>query len=288
MHSKNRILFVVTVTLSLLIFLTVSEAATPKTTPTPKAPATPKPTPAPKAPATPKPTPAPKAAATPKSTPAPKDAQACVSPRHCFTSQYHTPDQWQLAEQCRPGTDQICRQVPISQSVYEDLFSTHCGGFCKKSAYRANMCQATSPNSVKIGAVNACCPNGDLAFSKKCLKKSAADIAAETTRVGCASMYGPDYDYWKQCKAENLYSLIDPYTHSNFDGVPKTWRAGMRIAVNSLTPDWKPASSSFKVKTTTCNQNSEICPIVHQTSDCSRAGVRQRLLVWRGQRLTEL
>jgi hypothetical protein len=72
------------------------------------------------------------------------------------------------------------------------------------------------------------------------------------------------------------------------DGVPKTWRAGMRIAVNSLTPDWKPASSSFKVKTTTCNQNSEMCPIVHQTSDTRRAGLRQRLLVWRGQRLTEL
>jgi hypothetical protein len=116
------------------------------------------------------------------------------------------------------------------------------------------MCQATSANSVHIGAVNACCPNGDLAVSKKCLKKSAVDIAAETTRVGCASMYGTDYDYHKQCKADNLHSIIDPFTHFNFGGVPKIFTAGMRIAVNSLTPDWQPALSSFKVTLTTYNQ----------------------------------
>ena len=182
------------------------------------------------------------------------NAPSCVMgvmPR-CFKSQYHPSDQWQ---EISSPTYNHPTPFPVPQSVYEDLFSSACGGFCKKSAYRSNMCQTTSANSVAIGAINACCPNGDLAVSKKCLKKSAVDIAAETTRLGCASMYGPDYDYGKQCKAENLYSLDHPFTHSNFDGVPKTWRAGMRIAVNSLTPDWKPASSSFKVKPTACNQN---------------------------------
>ena len=206
MHSKNRILFIVTGVI-LLICLADSEANVIEGT-----------------------------------------APGCeigVGP-FCFNSQYHTPDQWPTVASCQLNNPSC---LPVPQSIYEDLFGSSCGGFCKKSAYRANMCQETSAASVSLGDANACCPDAERPVSKKCIKKSAAEITAETKRVGCASMYGtPYYEMNTQCKADNLYAASHPFTHGNYVGVPKFGRFLMRIAVNSLTPEWKPAPSSFKVK----------------------------------------
>ncbi len=217
MHFKNRVLFIITV-VALLIFPADSEA---------------------------------------------NEIEDCTGPAmgvaaisKCFKSQYHTPDQWQTVKSCM-GNNPSCLLVP--QSVYMDLFSTHCGGFCKKSAYRTDMCQATSAISVSLGDANSCCPNADRPVSKKCIEKSQADITAETKRLGCASMYGtPYYQMYGagQCAADNMYAATHPFTHGNYLGVPHFGRFNMNIVVNSLTPDWKPASSSFKVTLATCHQNS--------------------------------
>jgi hypothetical protein len=125
----------------------------------------------------------------------------------CFKSQYHTPDQWKTVAECvsesTPAGRLAC--LPVPQSIYKDLFSTHCGGYCKQSAYRTDMCQANTTNpSLGCDFVTACCPNGVRPVSKKCITKSVANLASEATSVGCAYMYGPDWDGGKSKDAGDV------------------------------------------------------------------------------------
>jgi hypothetical protein len=156
----------------------------------------------------------------------------------CFKSQYHTPDQWKTVAECvsesTPAGRLAC--LPVPQSIYKDLFSTHCGGYCKQSAYRTDMCQATNP-SLGYAFVTACCPNGVRPVSKKCITKRAADLASEATSVGCASMYGPD---WTGGKCKDAGDVEQPFYHQNQNGVPKTMHAG------NLNPKLQLPNSNLK------------------------------------------
>ena len=176
----------------------------------------------------------------------------------CFKSQYHTPDQWKTVAECvsesTPAGRLAC--LPVPQSIYTDLFSSHCGGYCKQSAYRTDMCQATNP-SLGYDFVTACCSNGVRPVSKKCLTKSAADLASEAKSVGCASMYGPD---WSGGKCKDAGDTQQPFYHQNQNGVPKIMHAGnlnpkLQLPTSNLNRNSKPPKT---VKPQTYNRH-EYC-----------------------------
>jgi hypothetical protein len=101
--------------------------------------------------------------------------------------------------------------------------------------------------------------------------------------VGCASMYGADFLNAKCAMPAATFQ------HSNHIGVPIVRQKVMLVAVNSLTSDGKSAPSSFKVKTVfKFLRIFEMRQLVIKTSNSRPAGLRQRLLVWARQRLTDV
>jgi hypothetical protein len=185
------------------------------------------------------PAPAPTSAPTPTPPAVKPECEYNTNPQ-CFKSQYHLAETWPQVAKCLANSRANC--LPVPQSIYKDLFRHACGGFCQTSAYRTDMCSDSSLVLPKVPGTPTCCTNGKLPDStNKCVQQTTAQCAAEASHLGCASMYGMDYRYG-QCAIPTA-----KFQHWNGIGVPIAVRKSMRIAVNSLSSDGKPAPSSFKV-----------------------------------------